>query len=80
MSISRRGDGSCGDLPDDLPVFSSGARRGDGRSAHLTSPLGVDPCRRLFGVRRARQTDIGKLGAEITVVTLVDHERVLGDR
>jgi hypothetical protein len=66
--------------PDDLPILPRSARRRDGRSTHLRSPLRVDPSRRLLRVRRPRQADVGELGSQVSVVALVDDERVLWDR
>lgn len=65
---------------DDLPVFPRCTRWWDGDAAELTATLGVDPRCRFLSVSCARQADVCKLGTEVTVVALVDYERVLGDR
>ena len=63
--------------PDDLPVLAGGAWWRYGSPADLRAALGVHPCCRLLGVRRARQAHIRKLRAEVAMMTLVHDERIL---
>ena len=62
-----------------LPIFAAGAGRWDGRTTELSTTLGVDPCRTLLSVRSAGKADVRELSTEVTVVALIDDERVLGD-
>jgi len=45
----------------------------------LRSSLSIDPRRRFLGISGTRETDIGKLRSQITVMTLVDDKGVLGN-
>lgn len=45
----------------------------------MNAPFGVDIGAGFFGVSGTRENDVGKLGADIPVVALVDNEGVRGD-
>ncbi len=65
--------------PDDLPVLPGCAGRRDRGPTHLGPAFGVDPRDALLGVGSTRQTDVGVLCPEVTVVALVHDESVLGN-
>ena len=58
----------------DRPVLARLARRERGPAGHLHASLGVDVDCRLLGVCRARQDDIGAVGALVAVGADIDHE------
>lgn len=65
--------------PDNLPILPRGSRWSDGGPAQLRPTFGVDPRDTLFGVCRSGEADVGVLGSNISVVSLVDDESIVGD-
>ena len=69
-----------GQRAQDLPVLLGLARREHRELAALQPALGVDPARVLLGVGGTRQDHVGRLGAAVAVMALVDHERLAEPR
>ena len=68
-----------GEGPDDLPVFTGIAWRGNHRPGELDTTLGVHVGSGLLGVGGAREDNVGKMGTHVTVMALVDDKGALGD-
>lgn len=66
--------------PNNLPIFPRGSGRRNRCPTQLTSAFSVDPSHTLLCVSGSWQADIGELSTKVTVVALVDNERVFRDR
>jgi hypothetical protein len=78
--VRQRSLNDLGQCPDDLPVFSRGARGRDSCASDLRSALGVYPRCAFFSVRGCRKTYVCELRADVSVVALVDDKCACGDR
>lgn len=77
--VGERSTEELASSTDNLPVGSGCSREGGGSTGSLDTAFSVDVSSGLLGVGGTGEDDIGKLGTLITVVTLVDDERVTGD-
>ncbi len=81
--LPQRGEGierqpvaeHVGERAQDGPVLAGVSGREGGPVGHLRPALDVDVGARFLGIGRARQDDVGALGAPVPVGALVDHER-----